>query len=545
MKRPDRGVSQPASSSGVSQPAVIKELIVGLNFGTFNVGIDQHMLTATRKSNKNVNNLKRVIAKAVETEELSLLMLCEVGGHRQGLAAAGIPPDDIITDALSSDFAIDAVQAYIGIYQTKCATSGLVIERANAPKIVCLTSPALDPQLAIFQYVVRLGEHWESALVIGNLHIRTPTGQKVPSVTTKQRICRNALEAIEHFAESSVFQPAVCILCGDSNLDQNAADVICQRDSGPVTVDTCWHTEAADFGLGGDVLWVKGAETARFDITIGRSYEDRGVRRDRHDAFGARILMSMPLVSSEPLAAQKRRKGGSASRSAGVRPAADSSGKAEEKQGEEETEKALPAPAADSSGKAGEHQGEEETEEALPAPAADSSGKAGEQQGEEETEKALPAPAADSSGKAEEKQGEGETGKALPAPAADSSGKAGEQQGEEETEEDLPAPAADSSGKAKEQQGEGGPRNALTHNVAESLLQRCRDWYKEHLDDGCIHAKWQLMHQLLFKKKNAPMKERTCGSQTPVFLSPVCLWSCLRNTSRCKSCKSSRLGKRG
>ena len=113
---------------------------------------------------------------------------------------------------------------------------------------------------------------------------------------TKQRIAKCALETLEHYAAGdTVSGPVVCILCGDPNLNEKEADVICQRNSGPVTVDTCWHTEAGCHGRVGDVLWVKGAETVRFDITIGYSYEDRGMRNDSHDAFG--IYVQMPLVN--------------------------------------------------------------------------------------------------------------------------------------------------------------------------------------------------------------------------------------------------------
>ena len=91
-----------------------------------------------------------------------------------------------------------------------------------------------------------------------------------------------------------VFQAVVCILCGDTNLDQNAADAVCQIEKGEQDFNSSWHAVAGPNGLSGDVLWVKGAETESFDITIGRSYPaDRGMRNDSHDAFG--IRMSMPL----------------------------------------------------------------------------------------------------------------------------------------------------------------------------------------------------------------------------------------------------------
>ena len=97
------GVPQPAarvagSRSGVSQPAAhVPGDEVTFNIGTFNVGVGQPMLTA-RKSAQHFENLKRVISKAVESQDLSMFFACEVGGHKQGLPAAGIAAADMLAD---------------------------------------------------------------------------------------------------------------------------------------------------------------------------------------------------------------------------------------------------------------------------------------------------------------------------------------------------------------------------------------------------------------------------------------------------------------
>ena len=78
------GVFQPAARtqesvaerSGVSQPAVSRR-IVTINAASFNVGMMQNALTSKKARQR--QKLKNVIAKAVETADLSLRCLCEGG----------------------------------------------------------------------------------------------------------------------------------------------------------------------------------------------------------------------------------------------------------------------------------------------------------------------------------------------------------------------------------------------------------------------------------------------------------------------------------
>ena len=80
---------EPQGSGGASYPAEstadASQLgglpTVTLKLGCFNCGIDQSMLS----KDKHIRNLRRVIAKAVEEQDLHMVTLCEVGGHKQGL----------------------------------------------------------------------------------------------------------------------------------------------------------------------------------------------------------------------------------------------------------------------------------------------------------------------------------------------------------------------------------------------------------------------------------------------------------------------------
>ena len=81
-------------SGGVSQPAErtadASQLVglptVRLNLGCFNTGIDQLMLPLAVHQ----KNLGRVIAKGVAEQDLHMLTLCEVGGHKKGLALCDV-----------------------------------------------------------------------------------------------------------------------------------------------------------------------------------------------------------------------------------------------------------------------------------------------------------------------------------------------------------------------------------------------------------------------------------------------------------------------
>ena len=61
---------------------------------------------------------------------------------------------------------------------------------------------------------------------------------------------------------------------------------------------TQWHTQTSGATLSGDVAFVRGCESQAFDVTIGRSYKDRGMRIDCHDFFG--VTIAVPLFDMPP-----------------------------------------------------------------------------------------------------------------------------------------------------------------------------------------------------------------------------------------------------
>ena len=83
-------------------------------------------------------------------------------------------------------------------------------------------------------------------------------------------------------------------LTGDTNLSSTLADTVVQPEHGEPDVLKDWHTETSTAALSGDVAFIKGAPSEAFEIGIGRSYPNRGIRQDMHDCFGFKLRI--PLV---------------------------------------------------------------------------------------------------------------------------------------------------------------------------------------------------------------------------------------------------------
>ena len=248
------GVFQPAMPDGVFQPikpAFTEEIKVG----TFKCGL--------------LPNLKRVIAKAVWEHNLDLVFFCEAGGHTKCLNFSGVAADDTIKNNLSKEFAAQVQQNYMSINQATNAV-GPVVKLTAGPDIVELReSKTCEHQMAITEYLVR-STNGQAILIVGNAHLRGSDPTKNPSITTRQQLAKCALQEINRRAASSVDQPVAAMLVGEVNLDQQAADEVCQEEEGPSSLEN-WRTEVASAGLSKDVLFIRGADSKVFDIIIGKS----------------------------------------------------------------------------------------------------------------------------------------------------------------------------------------------------------------------------------------------------------------------------------
>ena len=82
------------------------------------------------------------------------------------------------------------------------------------------------------------------------------------------------------------------------NPDKLASDTIVQKEAGDPSVETQWQVMTSNAALFGDVLFFKGAFGDAFDVSVGASYEDRGIRKDQHDFFG--VALSIPMSDKNP-----------------------------------------------------------------------------------------------------------------------------------------------------------------------------------------------------------------------------------------------------
>ena len=98
-------------------------------------------------------------------------------------------------------------------------------------------------------------------------------------MVTRIRVAREALGLMGARLEK-LPPKAVAVLAGDPNLTIQQADPAVQHGEGTPDIFSHWHIETSNAGFGGDILFVKGTTSTPFDVSIGKSYEDRGIRKD-------------------------------------------------------------------------------------------------------------------------------------------------------------------------------------------------------------------------------------------------------------------------
>ena len=191
-----------------------------------------------------------------------------------------------------------------GIFSGAARRNGVSLELKGEPTEYTLRSDSVDPQLVIWQFQVTAHGHKNMVgrLVHGQLHIRTPTGKNNTRVPYKQKITREALGILEGVCNSGAPQPAVCILTGDVNLTQYLSTIVLQpRGGNNANYYNQWHTQTSNKGNSGDLAFIKGSRSSSWDVTIGCSYDDRGMRPDSHDFFGVTVRVPLLPDPSAPI----------------------------------------------------------------------------------------------------------------------------------------------------------------------------------------------------------------------------------------------------
>ena len=235
-------------SGGASQLVGLPTVL--LNLGSFNCGIDHR------------RNLGRVIAKGVMEQDLHLLNLCEVGGHKKGLDESKKRAQNIVSEVLHRHYKAISCQAYMATWHSEAeptdATS-VTLTLVGQPEVVEI-SASVQPQLVIMVFTIASAENRDKhgLLISGLLHIRTSTGEII-SKATRKRIVKAALQAMEHKAStvsSGVSQPAapVFVLTGDVNLNKTESDTIVQKMSGDPSLGSQWQVLTSNAARSGDLF---------------------------------------------------------------------------------------------------------------------------------------------------------------------------------------------------------------------------------------------------------------------------------------------------
>jgi hypothetical protein len=296
-----------AACSSARQPTESASLMESLTFdyltmrvGTFNVGVLQKQLRG-RKAHKVMESLDRIIGTCAHDGELDIFTMCGVGGHRRGLSDAGQQAANLSVIRQGSAQCSTA-QNYLSVwnfradaYQLAQTQLQCIVHRMNS-ELAC------DPQLVVqvFSFSGR------AKLIHGNLHIRSPQGIKALTTMMRKFLVKAALEILERKAATEearerranggASQSVVCILVGDTNLLTTDGEAAVQSLQPPVkqaTLNNVWQVHGTNAQLGGDILFVKGANAALFELPVGASHRDRGVRNDNHDAFGVQIRVKV------------------------------------------------------------------------------------------------------------------------------------------------------------------------------------------------------------------------------------------------------------
>ena len=287
---------------------------VYIRIGAFNYGIEQQMIESVNWNKKYRERFLDICHKALDGEALDCLFGCEVGGHRQGLLDYFGDVQEVFRDSIMlRRYKISSLQAYMAMWNTLAMSwqPGVPEMRELRPSILrqLSASQEVDVQLVVSMYEVKNYEGTMCYLIVGNMHIRTPQKPKneedplyehkkrahaiAKHITFRRKVTKQALltlEGIELGSGLSSSAPCAVVLLGDCNLfPAQAEEMVQQRKN---ELGNIWCVRSSEMGKQGDLMFIKGVVKAVvFNIPIGVSYKDKGMRNDNHDAFGVEIAV--------------------------------------------------------------------------------------------------------------------------------------------------------------------------------------------------------------------------------------------------------------
>jgi len=276
-----------------------------VRIGSFNVGMAQKMLTS-KKTGKHMEKVQEILATCVQDAGLHVFSFCELGGHRQGLEAASIDYRHLrmFKEGVGPKASVDENYMTAWNFGTDDTdASQLSVFPIYRPTRHTLGQDAAGPQLVVHMFTVGT----DTCLIHGNLHIPGPTGM----VSTRTRIVEKALKRLEATAlsHSKRLEATAFVLVGDCNLSREQGEEAVQSLQ-PAENDNwskVWHVHTTTAAKSGDILFVKGAHAAAFDLPFGVSHRDRGVRSGCHDAIGVELRILRKEEQSNRVPQTKRK----------------------------------------------------------------------------------------------------------------------------------------------------------------------------------------------------------------------------------------------
>ena len=200
-----------SASSSALQPTVRNDVLT-MRIGSFNAGADQNKLMA-KNTRKVMQDLDRVVTTCVEEGQLDIFSMCEVGGHREGLESAALRLTDLSVFFHHGTLRCSTTLSYVCIWDLGADASQPGVQQLRAAQVYGLNCSKCDPQLVVQVFSFS----GLAKCCHGNLHIRTPTKTKAPSVPVRQRLVTQALEILQSLAEKETQrrngdddQPVVC-----------------------------------------------------------------------------------------------------------------------------------------------------------------------------------------------------------------------------------------------------------------------------------------------------------------------------------------------
>ena len=266
---------------------------------SFNFGIHQDMLKAGPWRRRHSQKFGELMDTFSEDYNADVVLGCEVGGHKEGMTKEN--QKSLKTTNLN----VTCTQNYI----TALNQRGITTQLLREPLVTALAgTTALDTQLVLTAVQAIQGTKKAAITIIGNMHIRTPSGKNVPTIATKQRLVREALrklvdygDMVEQAVPASERPGSVLLLVGDCNLNEVLArQAVASLQPGRVKGEKAsdiWRVKPTRNGLSGDLCFLRGCVASTFDVQVGASFCERGMRNDSHDALG--LILRLPVFSDD------------------------------------------------------------------------------------------------------------------------------------------------------------------------------------------------------------------------------------------------------